>query len=384
MKKLIVIYPLVIIFAVMACAPKTVPSAGATPAPAAAPVQTSQVPALTSNLPPPTSQDASWAKVIEAAKKEGEVTIYAYAFTGDAGIALSKAFKDKYGIKLNIVTGRGAEQTERVKTEQRIKQVVVDYIEGAPTYMNQIKQAGFSASLADIPVLKENDAWVLDPLSTDPDKNLVLIFLAHYPPAINTNLVKPNDEPKSYQDLLNPKWKGKIVENDPNISTSAYMTYTTFTNNKILTNEYFTNLGKQDLQFLRGESEKAEKLSRGEFPVAFMGSESTFPAFAAEGAPLKALAMQEGTLVSGDVQAVIKNGPHPNAAKLFANWIISAEGSQLLAKMKAQKSIRKGISDYRPPNYAVNPIKLIPMTDVDWELSTKLFNEKFLVKFWSK
>lgn len=257
-------------------------------------------------------------------------------------------------------------------------------MEGAPTHLNQMKQAGFSVSSADIPVLKEKDVWVLDPLSTDPQGHLVLDFPAHYPPAINTNLVKPADEPKSYMDLLDPKWKGKIMDNDPNISTSPYMTYVPLTKYKVLSEDYFRKLGEQNIQFVRGESEKAEKLSRGEFPVAFMGSESTFPAFAAEGAPIKALAMQEGTPVSGNAMVAIKNSPHPNAAKLFINWIISEEGSSLLAKMKGQMSLRKGATDYRPPTYAVKAIKLIPFTAEDWEMMTTLFNDKYLVKLWKK
>ena len=103
MKKrtIIPIFISLILFSI-SCAPAAAPASIPTLAP-------SQVPTPASNLQPPTSQDITWGKTMEAAKKESSLTLYSYAFTGDLGLALSKAFTDKYGIKVEIVTGRGAE-----------------------------------------------------------------------------------------------------------------------------------------------------------------------------------------------------------------------------------------------------------------------------------
>ncbi|MBF8265567.1 MAG: iron ABC transporter substrate-binding protein, partial [Dehalococcoidia bacterium] len=82
-----------------------------------------------SNLPPPTSQDAAWDKIIEAAKKEGRVSVYSFNMTGDAGLAVTRAFEAKYGVKLDIITGGGAALAERIKTEKRMGTIVADVMD---------------------------------------------------------------------------------------------------------------------------------------------------------------------------------------------------------------------------------------------------------------
>ncbi|MBF8304359.1 MAG: hypothetical protein HW399_734, partial [Dehalococcoidia bacterium] len=94
MKKcvLIALTSMLAVLLVLSCAPGATPTA----APDARPVST-PAPVLTSNLPPSTPQEVEWQKVVEAAKKEGKLTVYSFSFVGDLGLALSKAFKDRYG-----------------------------------------------------------------------------------------------------------------------------------------------------------------------------------------------------------------------------------------------------------------------------------------------
>ncbi|MDO8637059.1 MAG: hypothetical protein Q7R34_12655, partial [Dehalococcoidia bacterium] len=97
MKRWFISLSIIILILLVACTPQAAPVPSA-PAPAApAPVS---VP--TSNLSPPTSQDAAWAKIVEAGQKEGQVNVYTWGWTGDVGLSIASAFEKRYGIKLNM------------------------------------------------------------------------------------------------------------------------------------------------------------------------------------------------------------------------------------------------------------------------------------------
>ena len=144
---------------------------------------------------------------MQSAKKEGRVTIYSFNFTGEMGIMLQKAFEQRYGIELEIVTGRGAEFIERLKTEKRVGQLTADTTEGSAIHVKNMKLEGITAGVAgELPALREKDKWVIDLLSLDPqDKHLIIHFISTYAPHINTRLVKAGEEPRVWRDLLDPK-----------------------------------------------------------------------------------------------------------------------------------------------------------------------------------
>ena len=102
-------------------------------APKAAEVPAAARPAATAAAPTPVAnvEDVAWAKVVEAAKREGTLSIYSITLTGDVGIATARAFKDRYGVTVDVVSGRGAAFIERLKTEMRIGQVVGDVMESS-------------------------------------------------------------------------------------------------------------------------------------------------------------------------------------------------------------------------------------------------------------
>ncbi|MDO8637229.1 MAG: hypothetical protein Q7R34_13530, partial [Dehalococcoidia bacterium] len=144
-----------VIVALAACTPKATPVTS-TQAPTAPTTPASP----TSNVSPPTSQDAAWDKVVEAAKKEGKINFYNWYFTeGRGGRVLEQAFEAKYGIELSAIQGRGAEFTERLKTEKRIGQMVADVVEGSSLHMENMRLAELLKPTIDMPVMKEKDVW---------------------------------------------------------------------------------------------------------------------------------------------------------------------------------------------------------------------------------
>lgn len=365
----------VLLLAALACAPRVAPSPVAPERPQAP----TTLPAGPAARPEAARDDGGLAKLIEAAKKEGSVTLYSYNFVGDTGIAMQRAFKERYGINVDIITGRGAEFTERFKTEARTGNRVGDFTEGSPVHLVNMKNAGLTVTLKDLPVLQEKDVWKIDPAFLDNDAHVLAAYPMFMQPFLNTKLVKPGEEPKSYLDLLQPKWKGKILFNDPVVSSSAYLIFQPLTKAGVLTEDYLEKLGAQEMLFVTGAPQGQERLSRGEAPLYLATQAALFSNAVREGAPIKVFDLKEGMAGQAIPMVVIKDAPHPNAAKLFANWWLSKEGQDIYARVKGAPTIRKDVQAGLPPALDMDPAKPIFSTADDADIQGKMFRDKVWV-----
>lgn len=294
------------------------------------------------------SEEAAWQKVVEAAKKEGVVNFSTTTFVGTAGVALSKAFKDKYGISLELITGKTSARTEKVKMEQISKNYITDAFDGLSPAT--LKRAGYLESVAEaLPVLKEKNRFLRSPIEDPPEAQVLATLTSNSTFWYNTNLVKPGEEPKSYHDLLDPKWKGKIYLNNPLYGESPDGHMAAFVRARILTEDYFIKLYKNGtLAGVGGPKEIVEKLARGEFAIGgVMGADDPMAVFLA-GAPIKPLDLKEGTWVRAMKLAAVKNPPHPNATKVFINWMLSKEGQLEVTKAVGVGGIRNDIPSVLP------------------------------------
>lgn len=113
----------------------------------------------------------------------------------------------------------------------------------------------------------------MDPAFLDRDAHVLAAYPMYMQPFLNTKLVKPEDEPKSWFDLLQPKWKGKILFNDPVVSSSAYLIFQPLIKGGALTEDYLGKLGAQDMLFVTGAPQGLERLSRGEAPL-YIGTQA--------------------------------------------------------------------------------------------------------------
>ncbi len=345
-----------------------------TPAPIA-PIKTN-VP--TSNISPPTSQDAAWDKVVEAAKKEGRLNFYTFYFTGDKGAVMASAFESRYGIKLDIITGRGSEFTERLKTEQRMGQMTGDVVATSSTHMENMRQAGLLIPSLDLPVLNEKDVWAIHPTFHNKEGYYLdyqRYFLTTF---INTNLVKPGEEPKSFADLLAPKWKGQLIMADPILSESPSR-FVLFIQQKRLSEDYPTRLGQQDLKFDPSTVGAVAKLARGEAAATVFVSTMEAIQMAAEGAPIRIVDMKEGTVTDTEAMGAIKGSPHPNAAKVFLNFVYSQEGQKLLGEKIKTFPVRKGIIANVPQAIQLEPSNPLVVDLEGVQMTAKAFRDKQFV-----
>ena len=341
-------------------------------------------PTITSNLPPPSASEIAWQKVVDSARQEGKVTIYSYSMVGDVGLAVSQAFHQKYGITVDIITGRGAEMAQRIKMEQLRRELVADLMDANPTQLMYLKESGGTVSSGDIPVLQDKGAWQVYPLVADNQGHILVHTLLNYSANINTKLVPAGEEPKSIKELTQPRWKGKIAATDPAFSSGIYILLATLLRHNFVDQETVLSMGKNDLQLSVNAQTATTELARGTYYLLVGLSELTFAPMLKEGAPIKAIALQEGTVATGNAMAAINGGPHPNAAKLFLNWLLSQEGQTLFLRAQALSSPRKDIPDFRPLPAQIKPYRLVALTDEDEQENARLFREQFLVKLWKK
>lgn len=378
MKKIFVV-SLALFFVALACAPQSAPL----PKPTAQPQNT--LPLAPATAAPVSPGDQALVKLVEAAKKEGSVNLYSYNFIGDTALAMQRAFKARYGINVDVITGRGAEFTERIRTEARTGNRVGDFFEGSAAHVINLKNLGLTVSLKDLPVLQENkDIWRLDPSFVDLDYHVLAAYPIFMQPFINTRLIKPEDEPKSWFDLLQPKWKGKIVFNDPVVSSTPHLVFQPLVKAGVLTEDYIAKLGAQDLIFVTGAPEAMERLARGEAPIFLWTQAGVASNMVREGAPIKIIDFKEGIVGQAVTEAVVKDSPHPNAAKLFANWWLTQEGQTVFAKARGTSTIRKDAPADLPPALDVTPVKSIWVTAEDIDIQGKMFRDKIWVSLLKK
>jgi iron(III) transport system substrate-binding protein len=172
----------------------------------------------------------------------------------------------------------------------------------------------------------------------------------------NTNAVKPEQAPKSYEDLLAPAWKGKMLF-DPEAGYILAAMEEAWGREKAVA--YLSKLSKQDLSYRRGGTLTTQVVTSGEYPVGIAINGETSAAIREKGAPLgfKVLAP---TIVKPEGLFLAKNAPHPHAALLFAEWVLSEEAQSFLAttlgKGSAMKGVRSKFKEFQlQPDFVVSP-----------------------------
>jgi len=293
------------------------------------------------------SADKPWGPMSEiekAARKEGRLTIYAAPghVSADAQQAIGPFFKERYGITIDWTTLSARDISPRVIAEQATKQYVADVaMSGIAGNYTELKPRGYVLPIL-APSTLEKGVWRLDPtIATPKDRDWLYIFMPLYPSFfINTSLVRPGEEPRSYQDLLSPKWKGKIVLQIPwSGGTGSGWFRATY---KKLGLDYMRALANQ-VALVRNVTDSADEVARGQFPIGISAETTRGQQLVSQGAPVKFLQPKEGSHLAALGMELIPNAPHANAAKLFINWFYSKEGQSLYAVKNLVISVRKDV-----------------------------------------
>lgn len=317
-----------------------------TQAPSAAITEPASAPSAQSSL---TGWEAQWDKILKNSGKEGRVVIYT-GIGSELRQDLIKAFESKYkGINLEFFAGRGPEITQKLLSENRAGLYWADiYISGATTPLTQLKPAGALVSLEPFLILPEvtnPKVWYGGEIPfIDSDKTLLAFMARPNPPVtINTRTVIKS-ELNSYKDLLAPKWKGKIVMDDPTAGGPGLKQFGVI-GTRILNMDFWKDFAKQEPVFLRDARLAVEWVAQSKYPIGVSLQSPIVTEFQRAGAPLDQISMIEGDyLTSGfGTIASVRGAPHKNAATLFINWLLSKDGQLAWARSELRQSAREDL-----------------------------------------
>jgi ABC-type Fe3+ transport system substrate-binding protein len=277
--------------------------------------------ALILAAPPVLAADAG---LIAAAKKEGEVTWYSTLIISQLVRPVSAAFEKKYGIRVRSTRANATENTIKILNETRAGRTQSDVFDGTTTVVPLKRQGHVLQWLPD--AAKDYPAELKDREGYWIASNLFIIT-----PGINTGLVPRGTEPKTYQDLLDPKWRGKMAWNGfPTTSGIGGFVGNVLTEmGEEKGRTYLRELARQNIAPLPGAArEVLDQVIAGEYAVALQIFNHHAVISAKKGAPVDWIKMEPAT-GNLSVISVHKNAPHPNAAKLLVDFITSKEGQEV-------------------------------------------------------
>ena len=270
--------------------------------------------------------------LVAAATKEGKLAFYTAM---DLPIAekLGKAFEAKYpGIAVRVERSGSERVFQRVGQEMASRISAVDVVNSADAaHFIVWKRDGWLA-----PYLPEEVVQNYDKSYYDPDGFEVVTRVLVSPFGINTDLVKMADAPKSFADLLDPKWAGKMCKGHP--AYSGTIMNATHQISRDLGWGYFEKLAKQRVMQLQSATDTPKKIALGERAIMVDGAGYLVIQGKEKGEPVEIVYPTEGTPLATSPSAILKAAPNPNAARLFFSWMHSREAQQLLVDAARQYS----------------------------------------------
>jgi len=288
---------------------------------------------------------ADWERTVAAAKKEGKVVV-SVPVSAELRRGIEKVFKQRFGIEAELNVGRAAAVTGKIQQESKSGVPYFDvHMGGGESMITGLLSEGILAPLEPAMILKEikdPSNWWGGHIWLDNAKRYIYASQAYQVELIwcNTDYVKP-EEIRSLNDLLNPKWSGKIAYLDPRTPGAGSSMWSFLL--KLKGEEYLKKLAGQKLFLSRDQRVLAESLARGKIALVAGLSYYSFLPFAKAGLPVKSVSTPRDEIYvsggSGNV-AIIKAAPHPNATKVFINWFLGPEGQETYSRAMGQATRR--------------------------------------------
>ncbi|BBB95073.1 ABC-type Fe3+ transport system substrate-binding protein [Bradyrhizobium elkanii] len=271
--------------------------------------------------------------LVAAATKEGKLVFYS-SMDLPVGERLGKAFEAAYpGITVQIERSGSERLFQRVAQEFDSNIHAADVVNSADaSHFIPWKKSGWL-----MPFVPEDVAKHFPDNYRDPDGMAVTTRLWLSSIAYNTNLVKAEDAPKSFADLLDPKWVGKMVKGHP--AYSGTIMTTTFQIVRELGWPYLEKLAKQRVMQVQSSTDPPKKLSLGERAVMADGNEYGIVLLKEAGQPVEPVYPTEGTPTISGPTGIFAAAPHPNAARLFQAWLHTRETQQFFVDFTGQYSL---------------------------------------------
>jgi iron(III) transport system substrate-binding protein len=320
---------------------------------------------------------AADAALIAAARKEGAVTWYTNQILDQFARPVAAAFEKKYGVKVAPVRANNAEITLRVMNEATAGHIAADVVDGTA--------AGTALKKKDL-ILK----WLPDRAGAypaqyvDPNGYWISPNIYVLTPGFNTNLVPKGAEPKTWDDLLDPKWKGRMAWSAPPASylVPEFIGMVIQEYGEEKGRAYLRKLAKQNIAAL-GVSARTvlDQVIAGEYAIGLQIFNHQAPISAAKGAPVAWIPMKPKVLTVLSVMSVVNGAPHPNAGKLLVDYLISEEGQKLwrdAGYIPTDPNVKTKDPKLRPDGGAVDAVYMTP-EEIDEKIAawSKIYDEIF-------
>jgi iron(III) transport system substrate-binding protein len=292
-----------------------------------------------------TAKPADWDKVVEAAKKEGRVVV-SIPPSAELRKGLEEAFTKRYGIMLESVPGRGASVIRRIVDEAKAGVRYFDlHFGGTESTVRGLLPEDILTPVEPwfvLPEVKDTKNWWGGHIWIDNAKRMIYSFAAYQTQALNYNsdLAKP-EEIRSFDDYLNPKWQGKIGFSDPRIPGSGASIWSFLW--QVKGEEYLKKLAAQKLFIGRDLRLLAESLVKGRVSHTLGIGFTEFAPFIKADLPIRTLPIpKEGLYATAGYGSlvILKNSAHPNAAKVFVNWLLGKDGQEIFTRAMGEATRR--------------------------------------------
>jgi iron(III) transport system substrate-binding protein len=304
------------------------------------------------------------AKLVSEAKKQGQVAMYTSLNLKDS-VPLGEAFEKRTGIKLQIWRASSEKVLQRAITEARAGRFTADIFEtNGPEmealYRERLMEEFFSPHFTDLPAaaFPRHRHYVADRFN---------FFTIGY----NTNLVKPEEVPKAYEDLVHPRWAGRVGIEGSDVDWFGAMVKSMGEEKGLA---FFRKLAENKPQVRTGHTLMAELVASGEIPLAATLYNHNVERLVVKGAPVKWKAIQP-TFGRPNAIGVARRAPHPSAAMTFVDFMLSKEGQTILKernRVPASLSVDTHLNKFA--FHMIDPVITLDESD-KWE---KLWSDLFL------
>jgi len=290
--------------------------------------------------------------LIEAARREGKLSFYS-ALELPVAERFGKLFEAKYpGIAVHVERSGAERLYQRIGQLQESGIGAVDIANSTdPAHYLDWKRNGWLA-----PYVTEDMVGHFTAEHVDPDGMFATVCAWLEVIGYNTNLVKREDAPKSYADLIDPKWRGKLVKAHPSYS-GAILTVT-----YLLVREfgwsYLEKLGQQRVMQVQSAADPPKKIQIGERAVMTEGNDYNLALLKAQGQPVEAVNPVEGSPLIIVSCGIFRKAPNPNAARLFQSYMFGAEAQQVFVDAFAHRSFHRLVKD-RTGRAPLSEVKLL-------------------------
>jgi iron(III) transport system substrate-binding protein len=294
------------------------------------------------------------AKLIDAAKKEGGKVVVYSSMESSISDGIAAGFKKKTGLEMEYWRGSSTKVLDRALSEHRAGKPLFDVAITIADPMFLMQSEGVFAKY-DSPSAADYPKSLIDP-NLGPNYRTLLIGIVY-----NKSLIKAADAPKSFEDLVKPQFKGKVIMPDPtqHTTTTQWVASLPKLLGKEKADKFVRDLAASKPVLAESLLPPVERAVSGEVPIAITLLHYTY-VFSQKGAPLDYVRMPR-LLGDANYVALANKSPHPNAGKAFIDYFLDDECMNLMSKL-GEFVNRKGIT---PPLEGVDKIQFVPMDRLD-------------------